>query len=45
MTAPELPVLQELEEDITKHEEMWSYYVEFSEGMQKLCSEDWISFR
>lgn len=45
MPPPEFPELQELEADITKHEEMWSFYVEFKDGLQTLCKEDWISFR
>jgi hypothetical protein len=37
--------MEEVGEDITKHEEMWSLYTDFTEGLEKLTKEDWISFR
>lgn len=42
---PEFPQLDELQTDIAKHETMWSFYEDFSNGLEKLSSEDWISFR
>ncbi len=38
-------MVQELEEDMKKHEQMWSLYEEFIDGLEKLSQEDWISFR
>lgn len=45
LPPPNFPLLQEVEADIGKHEEMWSLYTEFTEGLDKLNKEDWISFR
>ncbi len=42
---PEFPQIEELQADIGKHETVWSFYEEFSNGLDALCSEDWISFR
>lgn len=42
---PEFPQLNEVQADIAKHETMWSFYEDFSNGMENLCKEDWISFR
>ena len=45
LPPPEFPLVDELQADISKHEEMWSLYEEFSNGLDELCKEDWISFR
>ena len=45
LPPPELPLLEELQKDLTQYEGMWSLYGEFSSGMDRLCKEDWISFR
>ena len=45
LAPPEFLAVQELEADITKHEQMWSLYEEFINGLETLSKEDWISFR
>ena len=45
LERPEFNLVEELEADISKHEQTWSLYEEFSSGLESLCSEDWISFR
>ena len=45
LPPPEFPLLEELQTDLTRYENMWSLYGEFSSGMEQLCKEDWISFR
>ena len=45
LLPPELPLLEELQTDLTQYEGMWSLYGEFSCGMDQLRREDWISFR
>ncbi|TPX70937.1 hypothetical protein SpCBS45565_g01524 [Spizellomyces sp. 'palustris'] len=42
---PEFQELDELSKDITSHEEMWGMYELYSEDLDALKKEDWISFR
>ena len=44
-SLPTFPLLDELREDITKHEKMWSLYEEYSTQLEKMSAQDWISFR
>lgn len=45
MEVPEFPRVAELQEDIVNTEGTWSLFEEFTNGMQDLAKEDWISFR
>lgn len=45
MSQPEFPLGEELQADISQHEQMWALYEEFSSGLEQLSGEDWISFR
>ena len=45
LAPPEFPLVQELEADISMHEKMWSFHVEYTEDLNQLSKEDWISFR
>ena len=45
MSQPEFPLGEELQADISQHEQMWALYEEFSSGLEQLSEEDWISFR
>ena len=42
---PSFALLEELREDITRHEEMWSLYEEYSTQLGEMSSQDWITFR
>ena len=42
---PSFPVAEELKQDIAVNEAMWQIYEEFSNGLEELAKEDWISFR
>lgn len=45
IAEPQFPLADELEADITNHEQVWSLYEEFSTTLDQMCKEDWISFR
>ena len=42
---PEFAMADDLRQDISHHESMWQLYEEFSNGLEELTKEDWISFR
>ena len=43
--VPEFVLIEDLKEDIGKCEHMWSFYGDFSDDLEKMAKEDWISFR
>ena len=45
IAEPQFPLADELEVDISRHEQIWSLYEEFSATLNQMCKEDWISFR
>lgn len=45
VAEPQFSVAEELKVDIGEHEAMWGLYEEFSNGLDELAKEDWISFR
>lgn len=45
VAEPSFPIAEELKQDITVNEAMWQIYEEFSNGIEDLAKEDWISFR
>lgn len=45
MAEPQFTSAEELKADIAHHEIMWGLYEEFSNGLDELAKEDWISFR
>ena len=45
VTEPQFSAAEELKTDISHHEAMWGLYEEFSNGLDELAKEDWISFR
>ena len=45
VAEPQFTSAEELKADISHHETMWGLYEEFSNGLDELAKEDWISFR
>jgi len=45
VAEPQFTAAEELKADISHHESMWGLYEEFSNGLDELAKEDWISFR
>ena len=45
VAEPQFTAAAELKVDISHHEAMWGLYEEFSNGLDELAKEDWISFR
>ena len=45
VAEPQFSLAEELKADIGQHEAMWGLYEEFSNGLDELAKEDWISFR
>lgn len=45
VAEPQFTSAEELKADISQHETMWGLYEEFSNGLDELAKEDWISFR
>ncbi|KAJ7371958.1 Cytoplasmic dynein 2 heavy chain 1 [Desmophyllum pertusum] len=45
VSEPQFTSAEELKVDISHHETMWGLYEEFSNGLDELAKEDWISFR
>ncbi|XP_063237932.1 cytoplasmic dynein 2 heavy chain 1 [Bacillus rossius redtenbacheri] len=45
MEPPELVMFEEIENDLKKHEEMWSLFDDFNSGLQNFAKEEWIIFR
>ncbi|XP_032878557.1 cytoplasmic dynein 2 heavy chain 1 isoform X2 [Amblyraja radiata] len=42
---PEFELAERLREDLEHYANMWSLYEEFTNGLQSMVNEDWISFR
>ena len=42
---PNFSLADELGEDLESHEKMWQLYEDFSNELEQLSSQDWISFR
>ncbi|XP_068211563.1 cytoplasmic dynein 2 heavy chain 1 [Palaemon carinicauda] len=45
MGEPYFPLLDEIEADLTKHEQIWGLFDEFSSSMDEFSNEEWIVFR
>lgn len=45
VAEPSFPIAEELKQDLAVNEAMWQIYEEFSNGIEDLAKEDWISFR
>ena len=45
IAIPDFPELDQLRDEIGEYQKNWSLFGEFLEGMEKMTSEDWISFR
>nr|CAD7594425.1 unnamed protein product [Timema genevievae] len=45
MEPPELTLFEEIENDLKRHEDMWSLFDEFNKGLQSMSQEEWIIFR
>ena len=45
MPAPDFPLIQEIENDLTQYEQTWSLYEQYSNELNDMASQDWISFR
>ena len=45
LSEPEFPVADELRSDIERYESNWILFEKFSNGLDNLAKEDWISFR
>lgn len=45
LAQPEFALVQELEEEISQYEQTWSLYEDYSNTLQTLANEDWITFR
>ena len=42
---PDFSLVQEIESDMAKQEETWSFYESYSNDLESMAKEDWISFR
>ena len=42
---PSFPKMEEVEKDLTKHEEMWGLFEEFNTSIKDMAKEEWIIFR
>ncbi|XP_047126593.1 cytoplasmic dynein 2 heavy chain 1 isoform X1 [Hydra vulgaris] len=45
MAPPDIPLVEELEIDISLFEDMWRLYEEFNTDLNAMGEQDWISFR
>ncbi|XP_075248310.1 cytoplasmic dynein 2 heavy chain 1-like [Convolutriloba macropyga] len=45
ITIPDFPELDQLRDEIDEYQKNWSLFGTFLEGLEKMTSEDWISFR
>ena len=43
--SPDFPQLQELQDDISRYETTWSLYEEYTNKLNEMTTQDWISFR
>ena len=42
---PEFSLLGEVEDDLSRHEEMWGLFEEFNSSLKDMSQEEWIIFR
>ena len=42
---PSFPKLEEIDADLSKHEEMWGLFEEFNNSLRDMSNEEWIIFR
>ncbi|CAL4157019.1 unnamed protein product, partial [Meganyctiphanes norvegica] len=45
MGEPYFPQLEEMDEDLKKHEQVWGLFDEFNKSMEEYSNEEWIVFR
>ena len=41
----ELSVVPEIENDLQQHEQVWSLYEKFAQGLDEMGNEEWVVFR
>ena len=42
---PEFPMVDDVQADLDKHEEMWGLFEEFNRELRDMSQEEWIIFR
>ena len=45
LKEPEFPMLQEVEEDLSRTQEMWGLFEKFNTSLREMAQEEWIIFR